>query len=173
MADGVAVRAARRDDAAALTTLIEALNRHEEDPVEHMTLEHVQADLFGVEPWLEGVIAERDGEAVGYALFHRTYETAYAARGLYVQDLFVSEGARGRGVGGALVTAVTRRAIELGASFLWWTSKSWNRSAHAAYAAWGATDEVVHAHALFGPPFDRMAKGNARSPGHLRATTRE
>ncbi len=99
----------------------------------------------------------RGERAIGYALFHPAYETVYAARGFYVQDLFVVADERGRGVGRALIAALARTARERGGGFLWWTSKPWNERAQAAYAAWGATDEPVRAHALFGEAFARLA----------------
>jgi len=158
VAANVVVRPLRRDDAVVLSGLIDALNRHEHDPVGAMTVDRIERDLFGEAPWLEGVLAVRDERAVGYALFHATYETVFAARGLYVQDLFVIEAERGRGVGRALIGALSRTARARGGGFLWWTSKPWNTRAQAAYAAWGATADTVHAHALFGEAFERLAQ---------------
>lgn len=162
MPDPVSVRPAVAADAPVLTELMAALNRHQRDPVEHMTLERVRADALGDDPWFETLIAERDGAVVGYVCFHRAYETAFAARGFYVQDLYVTEEARGGGVGKALVAAVAALARERGAIYLWWVSKLWNVEAQAAYAQWGAIEEQVKAHALFGEPFDALVRGGER-----------
>lgn len=122
-----------------------------------MTLERVHADALGDDAWFETLVAEHDGVLVGYVCFHRSYETAFAAKGYYVQDLFVDEGWRQRGVGRALIGAVARHVRAQGAAFLWWTSRDWNGDAQAAYARWQATEEPVRAHAVFGEPFDALA----------------
>lgn len=69
-----------------------------------MTAAHVGRDLLGDAPWLEGLLAVRGEQAVGYAIIHPTCETAYAARGFCVQSrfsLFVIAEERGDGVGRA------------------------------------------------------------------------
>lgn len=163
MVTGLVVRPVRREDASVLSSLIDDLNRHEQDPVGAMTVDRVEDDLFGEVPWLQGLLAARHERPIGYALFHPTYETVYAARGFYVQDLFVVEEEGGRGVGRALLGALARIARKRGGAFLWWTSKPWNERAQAAYAAWGARGEAVHAHALTGEAFERMAEAAAQT----------
>ncbi len=151
------VRAAKIDDLDALTQLVVALNRHQGNPTEPMTRGRLMADLFGGDPWFEARVAVVGTETAGYAFFHRAYETGFAARGVYVHDLFVVEHLRGRGIGRALIAAVARSARARGASYVWWASKSWNREAHAAYARLGGVAEPVMAHAVFGPAFEKLA----------------
>ncbi len=151
------IRPANANDLDVLTALIADLNRHQGDPTEHMTRARVYTDVIGPERCLEALLAEVEGAVLGYVLYNSSYETAFAARGLYVQDLFVVPEARDRGVGRALVGAVARRARARGCAFVWWTSKPWNVEAHAAYARWGLHTEPVNAHALFGEAFTALA----------------
>ncbi|WGF89109.1 GNAT family N-acetyltransferase [Marinivivus vitaminiproducens] len=153
----IAIRPARPADVAALAQLSRQLNRHQGDPETYFTGHAIARDLFGRNAVAEAFLATSGREPVGYAVFIDAYETAYAAHGLFMCDLFVVEEARGRGVGKALVTAVARTAKERGLTFVWWTSKTWNTGAHAFYRRLGAEDQTVVAHALHGDAFDRLA----------------
>jgi len=122
-----------------------------------MTRGRLMVELFGPDPWFEALLAVKQHRPVGYAFFHRSYETGFAARGYYLQDLFVVADLRRRGVGRALFAAVARRARARGATYVWWASKTWNREAQAMYARLGAVSEPVVAHAVFGRAYHELA----------------
>ncbi|HKU97909.1 MAG TPA: GNAT family N-acetyltransferase [Vineibacter sp.] len=155
----MSVRRATVHDAEALADLTRGLNAHQGDPVGNFSAAVARRDGFGDAPCWTALIAERAGEPVGYAMFHASYDAPHAARGLYLQDLFVREDARRLGVGRALMAAVAREARQAGCVFFWWTAKQWNTEALAFYRALGATADTVVAHALFGTAFDRLADG--------------
>ena len=127
-----------------------------------MTEAAVRRDFLGSDSGLTTLVAEGAaiaGEAVrplGYALHHVAYETAYAARGTCLIDLYVEEAVRRRGVGRALIAAVASETRARGGRFIWWVSKAWNVDAQQAYARLGAFSEPVVAHALFDEPFERL-----------------
>ena len=80
-------------------------------------------DAFGPEPQFRILVAtDPEGELAGYALFHDSYEPAYAARGVYLADLFVKEEARGSGLGKKLIAAVAKDAKDRERSFIWLVS---------------------------------------------------
>ena len=108
------------------------------------------------------VLAEHGRELAGYAFFLPAYETGYAARGLYLCDLYVMPERRRRGIGRALVAAVALRARQEGRGFLWWASRAWNDEAKRFYAALGAKTEPVNAHALTFDAFETLAKEGER-----------
>ena len=74
-----------------------------------------------------------DGRLLGIAhyLFHRS--TWAHNRYCYLEDLYVSEDARGRGLGRALIEEVYRRAEAAGASRVYWLTQSSNAQARALY----------------------------------------
>lgn len=155
--DGLTIRRATIEDAEALARLTRGLNAHQGDPVGNFDAAVARRDGFGDAPCWTALIAERDGLAVGYAMFHPAYDAPHAARGLYLQDLYVDDKERRRGVGRALMAAVAREARRAGCVFFWWTAKQWNSEALAFYRGLGAAAETVVAHALFGEAFDRLA----------------
>lgn len=107
MAD-TAIRWATPDDAETIVALIQALARYENEPVESvkMTPALVRRDGFGATPRFECLLAELHGEVVGIGLFFHTYSTWEGRAGLYVEDLFVKEEARGHGLGQALMASL-------------------------------------------------------------------
>jgi GNAT superfamily N-acetyltransferase len=90
----------------------------------------------------EGVqlIARDDGgRAVGFATIFWTWQTLSASRLGVMNDLFVSEDARGGGVADALIAACAERCRERGATELAWQTAHTNLRARAVYERVGAT----------------------------------
>ncbi|HYR06186.1 MAG TPA: GNAT family N-acetyltransferase [Longimicrobium sp.] len=102
------------------------------------TEERLRDTLFGARPAAEVVIAEEDGEALGFALFFHNYSTFLAQPGLYLEDLYVRPEARGRGAGRALLAHLARLARERGCGRLEWWVLDWNESAIRFYRSLGA-----------------------------------
>ncbi|MXQ12525.1 GNAT family N-acetyltransferase [Microvirga makkahensis] len=82
---------------------------------------------------MHGLAALLDGKIVGivHYLYHRSTWTV--GDYCYLQDLFTSEEARGRGVGRALIEAVYQRAQADGASRVYWLTHETNAAAQALY----------------------------------------
>ena len=74
-----------------------------------------------------------DGKLTGivHVLFHRSCWTV--GNYCYLQDLFVSEAARGHGAGRALIEAVYERAKAAGASRVHWLTQNENAQARILY----------------------------------------
>ncbi|MEQ9447687.1 MAG: GNAT family N-acetyltransferase, partial [Rhodospirillaceae bacterium] len=166
------VRKAVRRDAPAIAKLGRELNRHQKEPTRYFTLTAILKDGFGRVPQFQCLIAELNGKSVGYALMVPAYETGWAARGLYINDLHVTASARGKGVGRALVAACAAFAKQQKKTFRWWASKSWNKQAQAFYKGLGAIHEPVVAHALTFDSFEALAKEGAISRGRRKSPRR-
>jgi GNAT superfamily N-acetyltransferase len=78
-------------------------------------------DGFGDDPAFAGLVAESDGAAVGYALYHFGYDTDYGCRLVYLVDLYVREGRRRQGIGEALFRGVADAGRSRGAQAMLWT----------------------------------------------------
>ena len=94
--------------------------------------------LFGARPMAEVLIAERQGDAIGFALFFHNFSTFEGRPGLYLEDLFVRPDARGSGAGKALLVRLAQLAVERDCARLDWSVLDWNEPAIAVYRAIGA-----------------------------------
>ena len=82
---------------------------------------------------MRALVAESDGALIGLAhyLFHRS--TISIADTCYMQDLYTSAAARGRGVGKALIEAVYAAAAKAGSSRVYWQTHETNATAMRLY----------------------------------------
>jgi len=133
------IRPGRLEDVPLIAELIRALARYEK--LEHevvLTEEKLSDSLFGERQYAETIIAEDDGQPVGFALFFHNYSTFLAQPGLYLEDLFVVPEKRGAGVGSALLERLAQIAVERGCGRLEWAVLDWNVDAIRFYQRLGA-----------------------------------
>ncbi len=102
------------------------------------TEEDLRESLFGLQPAAEVVIAYAGDEPAGFAVYFPTFSTFLGRRGLYLEDLFVVPGWRGRGLGRRLLAYVARVAVERGCGRLEWSVLDWNDLALGVYRKIGA-----------------------------------
>ncbi len=74
-----------------------------------------------------------DGEAVGFATIYWTWQTLNAARLAVMNDLFITQEARGSGLADRLIAACRDRAAAHGAGELAWQTAKDNHRAQAVY----------------------------------------
>ena len=135
----LAIRIARADDCATILGFIRDLAEYEKLAHEVVADEtQLRATLFGARPAAEVLIADLAGEPVGFALFFTSYSTFLAKPGLYLEDLFVRPSARSRGVGGALMAALAKVAVERNYGRFEWAVLDWNEPALKFYRSLGA-----------------------------------
>ena len=107
------IRPGTADDVDLILQLIRELAAFERAPdAVKATADDLRRDGFGPSPRFESLIAEVDGRPAGFALFFYNYSTWEGRCGVYLEDLFVSPWARGKGVGRALIAAIAARAVD-------------------------------------------------------------
>jgi ribosomal protein S18 acetylase RimI-like enzyme len=87
---------------------------------------------------LQLIARGEDGEPLGFATVYWTWQTLTAARAGVMNDLFVLPGARGQGIGRALIEECRRRAREHGATELVWETAPDNQTSQRLYDSLGA-----------------------------------
>src|SRR5713226_6930232 len=133
------IRFATSDDAATILRLINGLAEYELDAAAvEVTAEELRAQMASANPPFECLLAEYEAEAVGFALFFRNYSTWRGRPGLYLEDLFVLDQYRGRGVGGALMNRLAEIVAERGWSRMELAVLNWNTAARSFYRDQGA-----------------------------------
>lgn len=82
---------------------------------------------------VNALVAESDGRLIGltHYIYHRSCITIEPT--CYLQDLFTTEAARGKGVGRALINEVYRLASLAGSSRVYWLTHETNHTAMKLY----------------------------------------
>jgi GNAT superfamily N-acetyltransferase len=155
----VTVRAAEPGDVELIYGLIVELATYERAPEQVVgTPAMLAGSLFGPQPSCEALIAELEGDAVGFALFHGTFSTWECRAGIWLEDLYVPPEHRRHGVGQALLAELARITVERDCARLEWTALDWNTPALDFYSKLGArrlSDWIQHR--LEGEPLRRLA----------------
>jgi GNAT superfamily N-acetyltransferase len=135
----VVVRPATPADVGLILSLIRELAEFERSlPEVHATEDSLRATLFAERPAAFCHIAEYDGQAAGFALWFLNYSTWLGGHGLYLEDLYVRDQVRGKGIGIALLAELARICVERGYPRLEWWVLDWN-PARGFYESIGAS----------------------------------
>lgn len=133
------IEPATERDVPLILSLIKGLAEYERLTHEVVATEaSLRESLFGPRPGAEVVIAYAGTEPVGFAVFFHNYSTFLGRSGLYLEDLYVLPGWRGRGLGRELLTYVARVAVARGCWRLEWSVLDWNEPAIRFYRSIGA-----------------------------------
>ena len=132
-----AIRPAVAADVPTLLRLLTAMTA-EAGETTGSTEASLLAHGFGPKPRFHGLLAERDGQALGMILFFPEYSTWRGEMGLFVQDVYVSPEGRGLGLGRDLLAAALRHA-DWQPQFLTLMVAHVNQNARSFYAALGLT----------------------------------
>lgn len=158
------LRPATPADGAAYIDLVRGLARFEElEPPDDAAAGRLLEHAFGPRPRYELCVVELGGELVAYAVFFETYSTFRALPSLYLEDLFVREDARGRGIGGMILRHLAQLAVARGCGRFEWSVLDWNERAQSFYRSLGA--DIMSDWQLCrvdGPALTALAR---RSPG--------
>lgn len=136
------IRFATPEDAATIHALIVGLAVYEREPdAVETTPEVIAGQLAQPQPPFECLLLEERGEALGMALFFSNYSTWRGRPGLYLEDLFVPDEHRRKGVGAALLRRLARIAVDRGCARIDWAVLDWNDPAIDFYRSMGAQPE--------------------------------
>lgn len=153
------LRPAARPDTPKIVALIEALAEYEKLRDQcHATVQALEEQLFGEHPRAEVVLAEWEGQVVGFALFFHNFSTFLAKPGIYLEDLFVFPEYRGKGIGKALLTHLARLAKIRDCGRLEWSVLDWNQPSIDFYESLGSRRQAEwHVYRLTGEALNHLA----------------
>jgi GNAT superfamily N-acetyltransferase len=161
------IREAQRDDVPLLLEMFAELADYEHlGAIFRATEERLEQALFSERAVAEALIAEREREAAGYAVYFPTFSSFLASSGIWLEDLFVRPPHRRFGVGRALLSTVAARTRARGGERLEWAALDWNELALGFYRGIGArTMNEWIAHRLDGEALARMAAEHCPGAG--------
>ena len=134
----VLVRKGRRADAEQFISLVLALAKFEHlDPPSKQGRTRLVDDIFRKKR-ISLLVASDGKRLVGYALYFYTYSSFVAKPTLYLEDLFVLEEYRKRGIGFSLFRKCVEIALAEGCGRMEWAVLTWNAKALRFYEKLGA-----------------------------------
>jgi GNAT superfamily N-acetyltransferase len=135
----VEIRPAQEADAPLVFEFIRKLAEYGDIASEATVTEAaVRSALFGSRPVAEAILAYAGDEPAGFAVYSFTFSSFMGKPGIYVEDLFVENQFRGRGIGKALLVTLARLGRERGCGRLEWSVLNWNEQAMEFYQDLGA-----------------------------------
>lgn len=154
------IRQAVPDDVNLILQFIQKLGAYEKLSHEVMATEEKLRKTLFEQKMAEVIIGEYQGEAVGFALFFHNYSTFLGQAGIYLEDLFIDPGMRGKGFGKKMLAHLAKLAVQRGCGRLEWSCLDWNEPSICFYKSLGAKAlEDWTIYRVTGDTLQEMAKG--------------
>nr|WP_313929782.1 GNAT family N-acetyltransferase [Microcoleus sp. FACHB-SPT15] len=98
----------------------------------------LQEHLFGEQTYIEAVLAESEGQAVGFATFFHNYSTFLTKPGLFLDELFVLPNYQPQDIGTAILIYLAQLAVSRSCGRVEWLVE-WNEPTISFYESLGAS----------------------------------
>lgn len=123
-----------------------------------VTNERLSTALFGENAFVDGLIALDDDRAVAYALFYQDFSSFRGERGLFLEDIYVSDKYRRHNLGEKMLREIARIAKQRGSERIDFHVLDWNTPAVNFYLKHGAEKNDDERHFKFaGEAFEKLA----------------
>jgi len=139
----VSIRQLSQADKSAWLDLYHSYLEFYETEPEELATELLWNRIIKEVPEIHALLVELDGMVVGTAHFHYQLSTWTQTFTCYLEDLYVSEEVRGKGLATALIEEVKRLALEHKCSELFWITKESNQIARKLYDKIASQSEFV------------------------------
>lgn len=157
--DGFSMRTAEAKDLSVIMEFINELANYENLLSEVTATEQTIKNAMFERKIAEAIIAEVDGQPVGFALYYYSLSTFIGRPAIYIEDLFVKPPFRGNGFGKALLAYLASLAKERDCWGLEWACLDWNAPSIKFYRSLGAVSrEEWTTYRLRGKALDKLVQ---------------
>lgn len=132
------LRFAEEKDAGLILSFIKELAIYENLLSEVKATEAILLDSIFKRKVVEVVIGEYEGLPVGFALFFYNFSTFLGKPGIYLEDLYIRQEAREKGLGKILLSFIAFLAVERDCGRFEWACLDWNEPSINFYKKMGA-----------------------------------
>ena len=157
----IVVREIERKDLASVLGLMREFAIYEKlEEYLEVTEERLAEAMFGPDAFVEGLIAHDGDVPVGYAIYYPNFLTFRGQRGLFLEDLYVTESRRAAGLGKSFLTHIAKIGRDRGFERIDFLVLDWNETAIRFYKGLGAEVSEGESHLKFtGAAFRNLAAG--------------
>lgn len=139
MENKITFRFAKKEDTGLILDFIKKLAIYEKMLDEVVATEDLLKEWIFEKEKAEVIFALYDGKEVGFALFFHNFSTFLGRSGIYLEDLFVLEEYRHKGIGKAVLKKLAEITVERGCGRLEWSCLNWNKPSIDFYLSLKAT----------------------------------
>ncbi|MEO8210919.1 MAG: GNAT family N-acetyltransferase [bacterium] len=140
--DKIKIRNARKQDSKLILNLINELADFEKLLApDKSACRRLIKDAFTNNPLFRILLAEVDSVIAGYAFYFYTYSSFKAKKTLYLEDIFISEIFRSKGIGKLFFNELIKIAKKNKCGAMEWIVLDWNENAIKFYDKLGANEK--------------------------------
>ena len=132
------IKYAEEKDSSLILKYIKDLATYENELDQVTATEDILRQSLFIDKDAEAIIGVYKSEAVGFALFHKSFSTFLGKPGINLVDLFIEPEMRGKGFGKAMLSYLADLTVERNFGRLEWWVHDWNEDAIKRYRGWGA-----------------------------------
>jgi GNAT superfamily N-acetyltransferase len=145
----VKIEKVNHDNMKDFLLLIEGLARYEDDtPPDDAAKHRLEIDALSKNPPFHAFVVYSGDRPVGYLIYYYTYSTCDGKRILFLEDIFVTESVRKKGVGKELFNFCLEEAKKQGCRELQWAVLTWNEDAIGFYERMGGKRQDLHVYSI-------------------------
>jgi GNAT superfamily N-acetyltransferase len=138
MEDDLEIRFANRNDIHLIFDFVKELAEYENLLDDVTATEELLFENLFLNRNVEAIIVEIGKKPVGFAVFHPSFSSFLGKPNIYIEDLFIKENYRRKGVGKSLLSFIAKIALERGCGRVEWSALDWNTDAINFYKSLGA-----------------------------------
>lgn len=137
----IKIRKALKKDSRDIIRLITELADFEKlAPPDEKATGNLIKDIYKKNSPIKVLVAEYGKELIGYAFYFFTYSTFLAKKTLYLEDIYISNSHRGKGIGKIFYNRLLQEAKKNKCGRMEWHVLDWNKNAIGFYEKLGAKE---------------------------------